>query len=224
MVTALESKAALSLVADASVRDAQKLLSVVEGSFEERRLQLLDNVPGLISYYADGAAALAADFYDDERALWEVPDYQAVPVVEDRVVKIRRAIAWASDPLQVDDFEMASSRLAEVVHLETARPYRDTILANRRADNKCIGWQRNTTGGCKLCRMLADRGAVYKESTAQFAAHSHCKCTAQPVFLHGPDGPEASVIQYVASQRKRSPAHRKMVRDYLNANYEDFHG
>ena len=224
MVSAREAKAALVLLTDTAVSDSQKLLASVDGSFEDRRLQLLDAVPSLISYYADGSSALAADFYDDERERWEESDYTAIPIVDDRIVPIRRAVAWASEPLRTDDIESAGSRLSEVVNLETARPFRSTILHNFREDDKCIGWQRNTNGGCKLCRMLADRGAVYKETTARFAAHPHCKCSANPVFLNGPDGPEASVMQYIASRRKRTASHRAMVREYLNANYEDFHG
>lgn len=225
MVTANESKAALVLLTSAAVASADAVLGRVEGSFEQKRSQLLYVVPNLISYYSDGSSALAADFYEDERDRWEDPgSYTAVPFVEDRFEKIRRGIAWASDPLQVDDLPGAQSRMAEVVDFETAKPYRDTILYNRTQDEKCIGWQRNTNGGCKLCRMLADRGAVYKESTARFAAHPHCKCTAVPVFLNGSVGEEASAMQYMASRRKRSAEHRAQVREYLNREYEEFHG
>jgi len=224
MVTANESKAALVLLTSAAVASAQSALTEVSGSFEDQRAELLYTVPNLISYYADGSSALAADFYEDERERWESTPFTATPIVADRVVKIRRAIAWASDPLKDGDIETTGGRLAEVVNLETARPYRDTILWNRINDDKCIGWQRNTSGGCKLCRMLADRGAVYKKSTVRFAAHPNCKCTAVPVFLNGPDGEEASVMQYMASSRNRSAAHRAQVREYLNANYEEFHG
>jgi len=66
--------------------------------------------------------------------------------------------------------------------------------------------------------MLSGRGAVYKQGTARFAAHSNCHCSAEPVF-EGEAGPEASVLQYVASQRKRSDADRAALRDYLNTHF-----
>jgi hypothetical protein len=67
--------------------------------------------------------------------------------------------------------------------------------------------------------MLADRGAVYKESTARFASHPNCFCSAQPVFGENDTGEEASVIQYIASRRSRTPEQRAVLRDYLAANF-----
>lgn len=142
----------------------------------------------------------------------------------DRDEKIGRALAWAAQPL-VEPLDVTTAqRLAEVVQLETARPYRDTITTNRRRDPASVGWRRVTTGsGCKFCAMLGSRGAVYKEATARFASHANCHCTAAPVF-EGQDGPEADVMQYVASKRSRSDAERAKLRDYLNQNYPDAPG
>jgi hypothetical protein len=72
-----------------------------------------------------------------------------------------------------------------------------------------------TSGGCKLCRMLADRGAVYRHDTARFAAHPNCHCGAEPVFGANDTGETASVMQYVASKRNRTPAQQAELRDYL---------
>jgi hypothetical protein len=220
MTTARESKAALQLVTGAALSAAAMALERVSGSPEQQRAILLEAIPGVIGYYSDGSSALAADYYDDERERSAPPKlYIAEPVILDRTVKIRRAIAWASDPLFADDRNLSSARLAEVVSLETARPYRDSILTNRRRDPSAVGWRRVTNGGCKMCRMLADRGAVYSDETARFAAHGNCKCTAQPVFSTDDYGEEASVMQYLASQRRRSPEKQAQLREYLNANY-----
>lgn len=220
MTTARESKAALTLVTGAAVNTVVSLLGRLSGSPEQRRALLLDATPDVIAYYSAGSSALAADFYDDERERAAPPKlYVAEPVILDRTVKIRRAVAWASDPLFADDPELSASRLAEVVSLETARPYRDTILTNRRRDPSAVGWRRITTGGCKLCRMLADRGAVFTDQTARFAAHGNCKCTAQPVFSTDDYGDEASVMQYMASRKKRTPAQQEALREYLRINY-----
>lgn len=220
MTTALESKAALQLVTGAAVDAVVSALDRLSGSPEQQRALLLDITPAVIAHYSDGSSALAADFYDDERERAAPPKlYIAEPVILDRTVKIRRAVAWASDPLFADAPEKTAGRLAEVVQLETARPYRDTILTNRRRDPSAVGWRRVTSGGCKLCRMLADRGAVYSDETARFAAHPACKCTAQPVFSTDDYGDEASVMQYMASKARRTPEQQATLRDYLNANY-----
>ena len=220
MLTASESKAALTLVTGEAVSTTLRLLGQVSGSPEQQRAILLDGVPDVINYYSFGSSALAADYYEDERERQAAPKlYVAEPVIVERTEKIRRAVAWASDPLFTDDPSGVEGRLADVVQLETARPYRDTILANRQRDPSAVGWRRITNGGCKLCRMLADRGAVYSDTTARFATHGHCKCTAQPVFTSSDYGEEASVMQYMASRKRRTPAQRAALREYLNTNY-----
>jgi len=225
MLTAVESKAALTLVTGKAVETTMSLLARASGSPEQQRALLLEATPDVVAYYSFGSSALAADFYDDERERQAAPRrFVAEPVILDRTEKLRRAVAWASEPLFTDTPTGVESRLAEVVQLETARPYRDTILTNRRRDPSAVGWQRVSSGGCKLCRMLADRGAVYTDSTARFATHGHCRCSAQPVFSSSDYGEEASAMQYMASRKRRSPAQQAALRNYLNTNYSDFPG
>lgn len=215
-----ESRAALQLLTVAAVDTSLQLLSRVSGTPDARRYALLEAVPEVIGYYAEGSAALAADFYEEQRELaGGSRPFVAELVVADRVVKIRRGIAWASDPLFDADDLTSGKRLAEVVQLESARPYRDTITTNRANDPASAGWRRITNGGCRLCRMLADRGAVYKEDTARFATHPNCNCSAAPVFVGAEGGPEASVIQYTASRRNRTPQQQATLRDYLDTYY-----
>ena len=222
MPTPLESRATLKRLTAAAVAAGLDLFSRTSGTPEVRRLALLETVPGLIDYYSDGSSALALDFYEEERELARISSRFTPQIVEsDRVVKQRRAIVWAAAPLFVDPDDVLSvgSRMGELIQLEVARPYRDTILANQRNDPAAVGWKRITVGGCKLCRMLADRGAVYKESTALFATHANCNCTAAAVFVGAEDGPEASTIQYKASARSRTPKQRDELRAYLNTYY-----
>lgn len=219
MPTPAESRAALILVTSAAVDSAVRLSGSVTGSPEARRAALLEATPELVAYYADGSAALAADLYDDERERAGARGrFVAEPVVADRVEKLRRGVAWATEPLFVPTGDEVGDRLAKVIQLETARPYRDTITTNRRRDPAAVGWRRIAGTGCKFCQMLAGRGEVYKESTARFAAHPNCHCTAAPAFA-GQDAPEASALQYVASKRRRTEREREQLRSYLNANF-----
>lgn len=220
MPTAQESRRALNLVADDATAASLALLSATVGDPVQRRLQLLDSVPELVGYYTDGTAALAADYYEEVRTQAGVQSpFVTDLVIADRVVPIRRGIAWASDPLFTGEDELTAARLVQVVQPEVVRPYRDTILSNRKRDPASVGWRRVTAGGCKFCRMLADRGAVYREDTARFAAHPGCHCSAEPVFGANDTGETASVMQYMASKSRRSPAQQQKLRDYLEANY-----
>lgn len=217
MVTALESKTGLRLLGDDAVDTVEFTLRRSSGSFESRRLQLLDSVPGIVGYYSEGSAALAADFYDDARdAARARGRFEAEAVVLDRTVKIRRGVAWASEPLSVDDDAAALGRLAEIVRSEITRPYRDTVLENRRRDPETVGWMRLTSpSACSFCKFMAAKGAVYRKDTATFAAHDSCQCTAVPAFRGQAIGPEASALQYVGSKRRRSPAEKARLREAI---------
>ena len=50
------------------------------------------------------------------------------------------------------------------------------------------------------------------KETVSFAAHKSCGCAARPEFEGGDYGPEASVVQYMASQKNRTPEQRAQVR------------
>ena len=210
------------LVAADGVVDVEALTASLSGSPESMRSDLLDGVPGLLDYYSLGSSALAVDYYDDARdAAGARKRFTSEPVIVDRGEKIGRMVAWAAEPLFAPEPDKAETllRLVPQVQKEIARPFRDTITTNSRRDPSSVGWRRIASGsGCKLCRMLADKGAIYKESTARFAAHGHCHCSAAPVF-NGQDGPEADVMQYVASRKRRSEKDRARLREYLNANY-----
>lgn len=222
MTTPRESRAALQLLTGEAVSVASDLLARVRGSADVRRAALLDGVPEVVGYYSEGSAALAADFYEDWREQAGVTDsFTAELVLVDRTVKIRRGIAWASEPLFDGDDEGSSKRLAQIVQFESARPFRDTVLENRNRDPAAVGWRRvASSGACKFCRMLADRGAVYRQATARFAAHKGvCHCIAEPVFGPNDTGESASVMQYMASRKNRTPAQRAQLRDYLDTYY-----
>lgn len=219
MVTPLESKAELTVLGEDAEDTARFMVRRASGSWESRRLQLLDTVPEVVAFYSEGSAALATDLYDDAR-VGVAGRYAAVPVILDRTVKIRRGVAWASEPLSVEDDELAAARLVKLVRSEIVRPYRDTITTNRQRDPAAAGWTRIASpSACGFCKALAARGAVYKKETAHFAAHDDCMCTCAPVFRGGQMGPEASAMQYMASKRRRTPAERAQINAWA-ASYE----
>lgn len=215
-MTALESKQALTLLGDDAEDTARWIVGGTSGVFESRRLQLLDTVPGVIEYYSEGSAALAVDAYMDAR-FGVAGSFAATPFVLDRTVKIRRGVAWASDPLGLGDFELASARMAKLMRTEMTRPYRDTTLRNGANDGMFVGYQRIArAASCGFCKALAARGAVFKQNTAYFAAHDNCQCTASAAFVGQENGPEADVMQYMASKRRRTPAEKARINEWAN--------
>lgn len=216
MVTALESKAQLVLLGDDAEDTARWMVSRTSGSFESRRLQLLDTVPDVVGVYSEGSAALAADAYMDARA-GVAGAFAASPVILDRTVKIRRGVAWASDPLSVGDFEAAAARMAKLMRTEMTRPYRDTTITNGQKDGRFVGYKRIARGeSCGFCKALAARGAVYRKETVYFAAHDDCQCTTAAAFVGQPHGPEANVMQYMATKRRRTPAEKALINDWAS--------
>lgn len=222
-MTPLESKAALGILTDDAADTIEWTLRRASGSFESRRLQLIETGSAVIGYYSEGSAALAVDFYDEKRATVEARGrFAAEPVILDRVVRIRRGLAWASEPLSRDDDVAALGRLREIVQSEVVRPYRSTILEARRRDPETAGWMRIASpAACGFCKMLAAKGAIYRKATATFAAHDSCRCTAVPMFKGEPLGPEASAMQYMASKRRRTAAENKAVREWVAAEYPE---
>ena len=60
---------------------------------------------------------------------------------------------------------------------------RETLLGSLAADDQASGYQRVLGGGgCDFCQILAGRRGVYSAESADFEAHDHCGCTAEPVY------------------------------------------
>lgn len=142
---------------------------------------LHDVLPDLIDAYGTGAAALAADWYDDLRERAEVPKrFTAIPGdIAD--TGTHALIGWALNEATTDDAFKAlilggsQRRVANFARL--------TVTGSSVADPSARGWQRTGVGECDFCSMLLGRGAVYSEETADFEAHDSCKCGAEPVWL-----------------------------------------
>lgn len=190
---------------------------------------LFDAVPLIVGAFADGSSALALDWYEELREEATVPTwFVPSPVALVRDDYLGNTVAWATEPLRdlEAEFERALDasleRLLPEIQKEVAAAFWDTMTENTVEDPDAVGWQRYARpGACAFCRMLADKGAVYRsDETSRFAAHTSCHCVVKPKFRDGTRGEEASVIQYIASQKRRSPADRTRLREYLKANYD----
>lgn len=189
----------------------------------------LDAVGLVVPAYYDAAGTLAVAWYAERRDESRPSTVYAPNVIGDPTTDwIEREVAKFAETLEADLESETQRILDEVARLaekEIARGFRDSILGNARMDEDAIGWSRVARpGACKFCVMLADKGSVFTEATADFAAHTDCNCATRPEFRNGEHGPEASVMQYVASATRRTPEQRAMLRDYLNHHYPDAPG
>lgn len=190
---------------------------------EAAREALLDYVPYLVDQYGDSAAALAADWYDDVRAREQVPGrFRALAQPSPYLDAVSGTVRRAAEALFTGDPAATLGTMLGTTGKYVLAAGRSTITRSADRDPRASGWRRITRpGACGFCRMLAGRGAVYKEATVHFAAHGgahggECNCAAVPDF--DPDAPEVDVALYKASARttRMSPAqkarHNELIR------------
>jgi hypothetical protein len=168
---------------------------------ESARDQLLEFIPLLVSQYGEVAASFAADWYDEMRDAADVPGRfrateQASPYEDATEGLVRRAAGALFTETPAD----ALLTLTTSAGKYALAAGRETVARATDRDPQASGWQRVTrSGSCRFCRMLAQRGAVYKESSAFFASHGDCNCAAVPSWDQ--NAPEVDVFAYEASIR-----------------------
>jgi len=186
MATALSSKHRRDLRALTGL--AERDLATLWRQFDtadQARQALMDLLPRLVSIYGAAAATLAADYFDDMRDVAGVKGrFQAIPAETADPGKLDVLARVAVGPLfgPAPDFTSALVLARGGLQRHIANADRQTMATSSVEDRHARGWQRVGTGRCDFCQMLLGRGAVYTEATADFAAHDHCGCTAEPVF------------------------------------------
>lgn len=218
---AVEHRNALDAINLLSEKDQAAIWAKLSGlSADEVRDALMELIPALAEKYGSMAGSIAADFYDAAREQAAVRGrFFASPADVPTRARFEAMVRWGVDPLYsgAPDRSLAQSLLVGAVQRVVANVSRDTVTTNTERDPAATGWRRVARGdGCSFCRMLADRGDVYKQSTAGFSSHERCHCAASPAF---DNGHEVGVVQYVASKRNKSEKDRARVRDYLKDNY-----
>jgi hypothetical protein len=229
-----QARAALTVVTTAAKQEAAAVVAAAGESPTAIRSALFVAAPLIVTEYASGSAALALDWFEDLREAASPPTiFRPSPVRLVTDDNIGELVALATQSLFDvekgirDDIETAlAESLSEIesrIQKRVASAFRDAITQNTAADPSAVGWRRYARpGACRFCLMLAGKGEVYTESTANFAAHGDCHCVAGQSY--DPSAPRASAMQYVASKKRRSAKERAAVRAYLNENYPDARG
>lgn len=179
MATSLQSDTAtLVRLADGDLARLWRLV-VAGGASAETALH--DLLPAIVTEYGVAGAAMAAEWYDDQRAKADVRGaFTALPVeADDRGA--HALVGWALNEA-TDDTSLATL-IAGGVQRRIADHARYTIARNSIEDRAARGWKRVGDGNtCGFCSMLLGRGAVYTEATADFSSHDHCGCSAAPAW------------------------------------------
>lgn len=205
------------LVREAS-GDLDLIWSQVAGS-TDLTAALFDLMPALIDTYGPAIAVVAADWYDDAREERSVRGaFRAIPAGNPDP-GASALIGWAQSEATGED--ALKSLILGGMQKRLANFSRDTIIRSSVSDPQATGWMRTArSGGCRFCRMLAGRGAVYRESTVHFGAHDHCNCQAAPAWGGKPD--VFDVREYRRSTRhaneESSEADNARARDWIAAN------
>lgn len=184
------------------LRDMRKLRRVIIPS----RLQAtvpdwITAVQALVGQYGNMSASAAADFYDAERVAARVTGRFTVPLLDPPPEEqVNNSLRWATKDLWPRDPEDTKTTAAQKApidqRLEAAQTKaeqaaqklvvdqgRGTIQNAVRRDRQAVAWARSAAlGACAFCKLLAIRGAVYKQDTVDFRAHDNCHCMTIPVF------------------------------------------
>ena len=157
-------------------RDLQRVFALVEPG-ESASEALNDLLPGLVREYGAMGAAVAADWYDEQRELAEARGlFQAIPTpASDRGA--RALIGWSL--LEATSDQTLLTLLAGGVQRRIADHVRSTVAQSSIQDPMSRGWVRVGRGECDWCRQYLD-GEVHYVEGYDFPAHDHCRCSVRP--------------------------------------------
>lgn len=183
-------------------RDMRRLRHIIIPS----RLQAtvpdwIEAVRALIGQYGQASQSLAADYYDAQRVAARVTGRFTVPLLDPPPDKqVEESLRWATKNLWPRDpedskttdaqrepltkrLEQAEKKAEAVAQKLVIDQGRGAVREAVRRDPQATAWARAAAlGACAFCKLLATRGAVYKQDTVDFRSHDNCHCGAIPVF------------------------------------------
>jgi hypothetical protein len=184
------------------VRDVRGLRRlIIPARLEASVPDWLAAMQAIVDQYARTSSSLAADFYDAQREQAGVSGVFTVPVADPPPTEQTEAsLRWATKDLWPRDPEdpkttdaqrepvetrlvQAEKKAEQVAQKLVTDTGRGTVREAVRQDRQATAWARSAArGACAFCKLLAARGAVYKQDTADFRAHDGCHCGVVPVF------------------------------------------
>ena len=158
-------------------RDLTRLWRLVAGGASADEA-LRDLLPAIVTEYGQVGAAMAAEWYDDQRERSEARGrFTAVPLIAtDRGTDalIGWALSTATDDTALRALILGGTQRRIVDH------QRLTVTSSSVADPAADGWVRVGRGECDWCQQYLD-GEV-RSVAYDFPAHDNCNCGATPAF------------------------------------------
>ncbi len=184
---------------------------VAAGAAAETALR--DLLPTIVDTYGLAGAAMAAEWYDEQREKASAAGRFTAEPIRSGDRGTHALISWSLN--EATDDKALRTLVAGGVQRRIADHVRYTVAGNAVRDRAARGWQRVGVGSsCTFCSMLISRGAVYSEATADFASHDHCDCAATVAWRDQP----VPVKPYTPSLKNRSEADKARVREYLRTH------
>lgn len=183
-MTGLGAPAMVALCDAATESLLQRMAALTGLSAEATRDALTALLAELGAQWGDASAVLGADYYATEREAARAGG-RFTPVLADEIPWSQWSglAVWGVSPLfqATPEFERVSARVTGGFARKVADQYRGTVIRSSIEDPASQGWRRVGTGDCEFCRMLINRGAVYRTST-NFRSHDGCNCSTVPAF------------------------------------------
>lgn len=172
----------------------------------------IEAVTVLVARYSEMAATLAADFYDGEREAAGVAGVFTVPLTDAPPGgQVDASLRWATKDLwprteggtaaQLEPLDVrlaaAMAKADGATQKLVAGRGRDTLRQAVEDDPRAVAYARAAAlGACSFCKLMASRGAVYKDAQTagrdandRFSGdasvvkfHNNCHCGIIPVF------------------------------------------
>ena len=175
-----------------ALRDFMRIWPLWEGDERSFRRLIAGSIP-LIRQYHDVSASVAAAYFEQFRRAEGVggsvtpvtPEFDTEKVVSGLYVTGQEMTQKAIDAGQPASEVRKSSlvRVSGSVTRQVLNGNRGTIVLSTAADSQAGGYARVTSPNCcAFCALIASRGPVFSESTADFNAHDHCACSGEPSY------------------------------------------
>lgn len=142
-------------------------------------IALHDLLPAVVREYGAAGAALAADWYDDEREKAEVAGRFTAEPIEAGDRGTHALIGWSLQQATSD--AALHTLILGGVQRRIADHTRLTVANSAVADPGAQGWVRVGFGPCEWCQRYLD-GEVRTVAGYDFDAHDNCNCSVAPAF------------------------------------------
>lgn len=169
-----------------AVKAVGGLLERLDGNSSDDIATALSEVyPSIVNTYGERAAAVAVEFYDEQRELAHVKiDYDAeIPDLSGYIYKLQGDVSRTTS--QYSELEKIVATLQGYASRRTYEYVDETITYNSMRDSAHPRWALVPhAGACAWCILLASQGFVYRSSNT-VSRHAHCRCTPTPDFDGG---------------------------------------